>query len=603
VASGLVTPEMMETVIMAFGPAPEAGPRRSGGNKGDGFRITWTDVQPYLGDRITKEKPGRDGATIFEIRGCPYDQNDHADDTTGSITVFADGGMAPSCRHDHCQGKGFIEFLAAYAPHLLDSVGNNRKKKRKLKETVARIAQFAKPDVDDPDEDGERCRIEGDQLRKIATTITGANDWRAPIVANLITELAYHNHFARDEGEKFYVYDRGAYRPKGEERVRRLTKLVVPHENWSSRLASETVEYLRVDSPYLWKCPRMDVLNLENGLLDIKTRELMPHSPDHLSTVQLPVRYEPSATCPAWEMQVASTFPEDAVHAGVAWEIVAWLMLPHASIQKALLLLGPGGTGKSTFLAALFNILGAQRNVSALSLQKIESDRFAPARLVGKLANICADLPSTHLETSSIFKSITGGDPIVAEYKFKDSFDFAPFARLIFSANQPPQSRDATEAFFQRWYVLPFTNVFRGTPKEINRPQLDATLVAPEELSGVLNKALAALPRVLNRGLTITESMRRAHEEFWKTTDPLSIWLTQNTVDDANDRVAMSTLINSYNAVARQDGRAPANSTAFGLALKRLRPHVRDGQRTVNGKEKTWCYIGIGLRAPDGGKG
>jgi phage/plasmid-associated DNA primase len=147
--------------------------------------------------------------------------------------------------------------------------------------------------------------------------------------------------------------------------------------------------------------------------------------------------------------------------------------------------------------------------------------------------------------------------------------------------------------------VLPFTYVFRGTPKEINRPQLDATLVAPGELSGVLNKALASFPKVLNRGLTITESMRRAHEEFWKTTDPLSIWLTQNTLDDPNACVTKSALINAYNAAATQDGRALMNSTAFGLALKRLRPYVRDGQRTVNRKEKTWCYIGIGLRTTE----
>jgi putative DNA primase/helicase len=371
----------------------------------------------------------------------------------------------------------------------------------------------------------------------------------------------------------------------------------VPDEEWSSHLAGETVEYNRIDSPYLWERPSLNILNLENGLLDLNTRELRPHSPEYFSPVQLSLRYDPNAACPEWESQIAATFPQDAAQAGVAWEIVAWLMIPITFIQKALLLLGPGGTGKSTFLTALFNFLGGHRNVSALSLQKIESDRFAAARLVGKLANICADLPSTHLESSSVFKSITGGDPIPAEYKFKDSFDFVPFARLIFSADQPPHSRDATEAFFQRWYVLPFVNVFRDTAKEVRRRELDARLAAPSELSGVLNKSLAALPGVLKRGLTITDSMRQAHQEFWKTTDPLSIWLAQNTADHPNACAARSTLIDAYNLVAPQDGRAMMNPTAFGLALKRLRPHVTDVQRTINGKKKTWCYLGIGLKA------
>ena len=204
-------------------------------------------------------------------------------------------------------------------------------------------------------------------------------------------------------------------------------------------------------------------------------------------------------------------------------------------------------------------------------------------------------MPSTHLETSSIFKQITGGDPVVAEYKFKDSFDFVPFARLIFSANQPPQSKDATDAFFQRWQVLHFANVFRGTPKEISADRLIERLTTPTELSGVLNKALAAVQRVLTVGLTSTDSMRQAHQEFWKTTDPLSIWLVQNTVDDPNSYVAKSALIDAYNAAAAQSGRAGMNTTAFGSTLKRLRPQVTDVQRTIGGREKVWCYLGIGL--------
>lgn len=76
--------------------------------------------------------------------------------------------------------------------------------------------------------------------------------------------------------------------------------------------------------------------------------------------------------------------------------------------------------------------------------------------MVGKLANICPDLPSKHLEETSIFKQITGGDTVSAEYKFKDSFDYVPFARLVFSANEPPRSDDAGYAFTQRWVVVPF---------------------------------------------------------------------------------------------------------------------------------------------------
>ena len=103
----------------------------------------------------------------------------------------------------------------------------------------------------------------------------------------------------------------------------------------------------------------------------------------------------------------------------------------------------------------MIKFVGAD-NVSNVSLQQLASNRFAAASLEGKLANICADLPATRLEDTQLFKGITGGGDIIqAERKFQASFSFKPFARLLFSANRLPQSPDSSEAFFDRWIIVP----------------------------------------------------------------------------------------------------------------------------------------------------
>ena len=84
-------------------------------------------------------------------------------------------------------------------------------------------------------------------------------------------------------------------------------------------------------------------------------------------------------------------------------------MIPDMSMQKAILLIGEGANGKSVYLSAVTVVIG-RGNIAGLSLQRLESDKFAAARLVGKLANICADLPSDHLTSTSTFKTIVGGD-------------------------------------------------------------------------------------------------------------------------------------------------------------------------------------------------
>ena len=146
----------------------------------------------------------------------------------------------------------------------------------------------------------------------------------------------------------------------------------------------------------------------------------------------------------------------------LAWEILGDLLTPDRSVQKAICLLGEGGNGKSVFLDLATHFVGAE-NVCHLSLQRLEADRFSAARLYGKLANICTDLPGERLSSSAMFKAITGCDRITAEVKYRDSFEFTPFARLLFSANRLPASSDASQAFFDRWLIVPFANRFRQT--------------------------------------------------------------------------------------------------------------------------------------------
>ena len=414
-------------------------------------------------------------------------------------------------------------------------------------------------------------------------------------IKRLADAICKNEHFARDPGGKLCRFVDGAYRGLAERTIKgRVKRLCIDWKCstlWSSKLANEVVEFIAVDAPFLWDRPPMDVLNVGNGLLRIADRMLLPHTPDHLSSVQLPVRFDPAATCPAIEAFVDQTFPADAHN--LAWEVCGWLMRPDASIQKSVLLDGGGANGKSTWLNMVIQFLG-KPNTSAVSLHKLEADRFAVARLVGKLANICADLPSEHLKSTSVFKALTGNDSVSAEYKFCGSFDYEPFARLVFSANHPPQSQDGSHAFFRRWLVIPFARTFEPD-EQIPRDVLDAKLTAPGELSGLLNKALDALPRLKEqRGFSEPESVREAWSDFHATTDPLAVWLDQFTIDDPNAGVRKADLLAAYNADCERKGRPRIGKTPFGLALKKLRPTVFDAQRTIGG-HRQWAYCGIGL--------
>ncbi|NQU21950.1 MAG: hypothetical protein HQ567_11760 [Candidatus Nealsonbacteria bacterium] len=422
------------------------------------------------------------------------------------------------------------------------------------------------------------------------------NDQETGLVKLLADAICDGNHFAQDQGGTLYRYARGAYRTKADRYVKGRVKALCEDwkatGRWSSRLSLEVVEYIRVDAPELWERPPRDVVNVANGLLRVKARALLPHSPDHLSAVQLPINYDATATCPCIENFVADVFPDDAHD--LAWQSAAWVMVPDTSIQKAILTTGEGCNGKSVYLSLLTRFVG-KSNTSGVALHRLESDKFSTARLVGKLANICPDLPSEHLAGTSVFKAITGGDALAGEHKFRESFEFTPFCKLIFSANHPPRSADASPAFFRRWLVIPFDRTF-SADQQIPREQLDAMLTTPGELSGMLNKALDALDLLRKRcAFSEPESVRAAWQDFHATTDPLAVWLDANTIDHPDAFVSKAELRAQYNAHATNAGQPTLGTKAFGGTLRKLRPDTSDAQRTVGGRY-VWCYTGIGIR-------
>ena len=427
-------------------------------------------------------------------------------------------------------------------------------------------------------------------------SVTAANGGNVGpgLVKQLADAISSHEKFAQDPGSRLYRYANGVFKPDGEEHVKRRVKALLENWNesrkWSAARANEVVEYIRVDSPHLLERPPLDTVNVANGLLTLNTGELKPHSYEFLSPIQLPVKYNPMATCPRWEKFVSDVFPEDAQD--LAWELPGWLMVPDTSIQKVPLLVGQGANGKSTFLRACGAFLGTA-NVSAESLHRLESNRFAVAQLVGMLANICPDLPSKSLESSSIFKALTGGDRVIGEFKFRQAFAFTPYARLLFSANDLPRSNDASYAYFRRWLIVPFLRTFDPN-EQIPREVLDAQLAAPSELSGLLNKALIALKALhARRGLLESKSIRKAGSEFVRLTDPIAVWLAESTVRQADRMIAKSVLLEAYNRTARREKRPPSTKTAFGLAVKRVMPGIEGAQRKLGGKI---CWVWVGLK-------
>ena len=387
-------------------------------------------------------------------------------------------------------------------------------------------------------------------------------------------------------GEWLWIYRDGCYRADGEQLLRAEVADVLG-DQWRRSRADDVVTYIKDTSPRLATEPPFDLVNVHNGLLDINKLELIEHDPGYLFPVQLPVTYDPDADCPAVYQFLADTLDPDDQRLLI--EVIAYLITPDNSMQRAFMLTGDGGGGKTVTLNLIEALLGTE-NISYVSLHQLDDDRFATADTYGRLANIFADLDARAPQSSSAFKLITGGDTIRGERKHRPPFTFKPTARLLFSANQAPPTTDSSNAFFDRWVILPYRNVFRGTSAEDTH--LIDKLTTPGELSGLLNHALAVLPELRRRRrFSYSESSEQAAAEFRVNSDSVTGFLHERCTIAPGQRIARAELYTTYKEWCFDCNRMAFSRQKTNARIRELHKHV--AEVTIRGVDY-WDGIGLG---------
>lgn len=284
--------------------------------------------------------------------------------------------------------------------------------------------------------------------------------------------LAKHLSETRDVyygGESFLIYENGVYNISGEKEAGRIIMdYMLPNycimasirdcrDQWDILVSKDFDDFNR--NPYL--------VNVRNGLLDIRDMSFKEHTPSYLSTVQLNVEYNPQVDCPQFKKFLNEVL--DCKLIPLVQEIVGYLLTTNTASQKAFVFWGPARTGKSTLLWVVEYLLLGKKNVSNIPWQEI-GDKFKTAELLGKLANVFSDLPSKSIDDTGIFKVVTGEDYLMAEKKNKNPFKFKPFARLVFSCNELPRNYvDRTEGFYRRLIIVPFN-------RQIEKNKIDKAL-------------------------------------------------------------------------------------------------------------------------------
>ena len=305
------------------------------------------------------------------------------------------------------------------------------------------------------------------------------------------------------------------------------------------------------------------LINIANGVINVHTGELMPHSPEYKFEYCTDVAYEPGAECDAWGNFLCEIFQGNVELMDLAQRLFGYIMIGGAPfLHRAFVLHGSGRNGKSTFLEILRAIIG-RKSYSVVSMGKLDKE-FSIVNIEGKLANIVEETPTDEIN-AEIFKNMVGGGEVQAAHKGFDEYSFKCQARFVFACNEMPHFKDKSIGLEDRLVFIPFNRYFEDHERDTSiLPKLMA------ELPGILNWAIEGAKMMLNsRSLPNYQTIVEMKEAYREETNPALAWLKEHVeVSPAGQTVAFSDLYADYAAWCKANGHNAASSRKFSNSIR-----------------------------------
>ena len=316
------------------------------------------------------------------------------------------------------------------------------------------------------------------------------------------------------------------------------------------------------------------IANVKNGLLNIYTKELMPHTPDFVSLIQYPVNYDVTAICPTWDkcMKDWMAGDEEEEKTRMLQQFGGYCLSSSMLHDRALFMVGDGGNGKSTFIDTIAMVIGddATQHIDLEDLYR----QFGFKGLIGKRLNIVEEVSGNYYQSNKL-KKVVSGEPVTIDIKYKDQFKFRPQAKFAFAVNLLPRVDDTSTATERRILCLKFLNNWRDNPN----PELrsDIGLLA-KELPGILNWMVdGAIDLSESKKFVTTREQIEMLNEYREENSSVEGFLSQCVVsDEVNDITASDLYIEYKNWSHTEGGRKTKANITF---TKEVRAYGAKGKR------------------------
>jgi putative DNA primase/helicase len=310
------------------------------------------------------------------------------------------------------------------------------------------------------------------------------------------------------------------------------------------------------------------LLNAENGAIDLRTGELLPHRQEDMITKIAKVRYDKNAGCPKWKQFIREIMGCKGDLITFLQTTAGWAVSGDISEQSMFILYGTGANGKSTFLNVIMHILGDYAiSTYAETFMKRNNDTATNdiARLRGTRFVTASETEQGKRLSEHLIKQATGNDQMTARFLYGEYFNFVPTFKIFMASNHKPVIKGTDHGIWRRIKLIPFTTTIESEKQD---RYLEQKLL--EEKSGILNWLIEGALRWRKEGLNTPSIVLNATDEYRGEMDVIGNFIRERCVQKTGAAVRARELFRVYQEWCEENNEQATSERMFGMRMKEL---------------------------------
>jgi len=417
-----------------------------------------------------------------------------------------------------------------------------------------------------------------------------------------------------DQKTEMWIYKEGIYVPQGKSEVKELMRNLLGkwfNAFYYNQVINKLEPDTFIESDEFFGQKYIDEIPVQNGILNLKTRELKQFTPEKIFFSKLKAEYNSLASCQNIDKFLSEILSnEDDIN--VFYEMGGFCLWKEYLFEKAFILVGDGRNGKDKSLELIKRLVGLE-NCCSVPLVSLVPDSFIMSEFFGKIVNIAGEISNQDLKDTSSFKALTGRSLVSAPRKFLNPITFQNYAKFIFACNELPMVYDTSKAFWDRWILLLYPYTFVTKEELIKNKEnkllklreegIIERIATPEEMSGLLNRFLEGLDRIMQfKTFSSTKGSEEIKELWIRKSNSFMAFCLDCIEEDYDNYISKKELRKKYIIYCKKHKINPKSDFVIKKTIQEMFGASED-RKYLGGDSTLHVWEGIKWKFGKGGKG